>query len=87
MSRGKRLRLVASGQIENGHPVGRVAPIELDGTDPLAALTGLQNLLLLRTDMLGEIGLLQRDGGLEQTAYALLADLVSVGRQVRTEEA
>jgi homoserine dehydrogenase len=86
MSRGKRLRLVAHGEIEHGHPVGRVELVELDAADPLAALKGVQNLLLLKTDVLGEIGLLQRDGGLEQTAYALLSDLVTIARQVRKEE-
>ena len=85
--RGKRIRLVASGQKEGGHLVGRVAPIELDESSPLASLTGVQNLLLLRTDALGEIGLLQRDGGLEQTAYALVSDLVTIARHVGKDEA
>ncbi len=85
--RGKRLRLVASGRVEDGRPAGRVAPVELDAADPLARLTGVQNLLLLKTDVLGEIGLYQGGGGVEQTAYGLLADLVTVARQVRKEEA
>ena len=83
--RGKRIRLVASGERRDGAVAGRVAPAELDAGDPLAALEGLQNLLLLQTDMLGEIGILQRDGGLVQTAYALLGDLVAIARTYRGE--
>jgi homoserine dehydrogenase len=80
VQRGKRLRLVATAERREGHPVGRVAPVELDAGDPLAQLTGVQNLLLLRTDVLGEVGIHQREGGLVQTAYALLTDLITVAR-------
>lgn len=85
IGRGKRIRLVATGERRDGHPVGRVAPAELDEKDPLAQLTGMQNLLVLRTDVLGEIGIHQLDGGLIQTAYALLGDLVAIARGMRDE--
>jgi homoserine dehydrogenase len=49
-------------------------------TDPLAMLEGQQNALLLRTDVLGDIGILQCDGGLTQTAYAIVTDLAAVSR-------
>ena len=81
MDRGKRIRLVARGTRRDGHPVGRVAPEELDAADPLANLAGQQNLLVLQTDVLGDIGLLQLDGGLIQTAYGLLADGFALERQ------
>jgi homoserine dehydrogenase len=80
MSRGKRLRLVATAERRDQHPIGQVAPVELDAGDPLAQLTGMQNLLVLRTDVLGDIGIHQLDGGLTQTAYALLSDLITIAR-------
>ena len=49
---------------------------ELAGDDLLAGLEGQQNALILKTDLLGEIAIVQRGGGLTQTAYALLTDLV-----------
>jgi homoserine dehydrogenase len=82
VARGKRIRLVARATRKDGHPVGRVAPEELDATDPLANLTGVQNLLVLETDVLGDVGLLQLDGGLIQTAYGLLSDLVTIAKRV-----
>ncbi len=81
VARGRRLRLVASATRRDGVPAGRVAPEEVEVTDPLAGLTGLQNLLVLQTDALGRIGIHQLDGGLDQTAYALLGDLVTVARR------
>jgi homoserine dehydrogenase len=85
IGRGKRLRLVASAERRDGHPVGRVAPVELDEGDPLAQLAGMQNMLVLRTDVLGDVGIHQLDGGLTQTAYALLTDLVTIARGTAQE--
>lgn len=79
--RGKRLRLVARADRRDGVPTGRVGVEELDVSDVMAGLTGLQNLLVLSTDMLGDIGIHQFDGGLNQTAYALLSDLVTIARR------
>ena len=59
-----------------------MGPEELDAADPLANLHGVQNLLVLQTDVLGDIGMLQLDGGLIQTAYGLLSDLVTIARRV-----
>jgi homoserine dehydrogenase len=84
--RGKRLRLVASAVKQDGIITTRVAPMELDPGDPLAALTGMQNLLILDTDLLGPIGIHQLDGGLTQTAYALLSDMITLVRRIGLQE-
>ena len=57
-------------------------PVALSDDDPLAAVSGLENALYLTTDLLGEVGIVQRDGGLTQTAYGLLADLSRVARRL-----
>jgi homoserine dehydrogenase len=52
-------------------------------SDPLAGLDGLENALYLRTDLLGEIGIVQRTGSVAQTAYALLSDLLHIRKSLR----
>jgi homoserine dehydrogenase len=84
--RGRRLRLVASGERRDGKPHGRVDLVELDEHEPLARLSGMQNMLLLHTDVLGELGIVQMDGGLIQTAYALVSDLVTIARRTGRAE-
>ncbi|MEW5982712.1 MAG: homoserine dehydrogenase [Acidobacteriota bacterium] len=86
MARGRRLRLVATAERRDGQAYGRVEPVELDEHDPLAGLSGMQNLLVLQTDVLGELGILQMEGGLHQTAYALVSDLVTIARRVGEAE-
>jgi len=85
--RGKRIRLVASAGRRDGQIVARVEPVELDAADPLAILGGRQNQLVLDTDILGPIGIQQLDGGLVQTAYALLSDLVSLATSLGRADA
>lgn len=81
-ARGQRLRLVASGRRDGDRVTVDVAPAWLAADDPLAQVAGLENALYLTTDHLGEIGIVQRDGGLTQTAYGLLADLCRVSRRL-----
>ena len=79
-ARGRRVRLVASASCRDGRLEARVEPELLDVHDPLAGLGALENALYLRTDVLGELGIVQRTSSLTQTAYALLADLTQVSR-------
>jgi homoserine dehydrogenase len=81
VARGHRIRLVASAARDRGPVAARVRPEELPAGDPLAILRGMANALVLRTDLLGEIAVTQLAGGLTQTAYALVTDLVTVARR------
>ena len=76
-TRGYRVRLVASAR-RGGRPV--VQPAELPQDDLLAGLRGMANALILDTDTLGRVVITQLDGGLTQTAYALLSDLIAIGK-------
>ncbi|MGE3276928.1 MAG: homoserine dehydrogenase [Vicinamibacterales bacterium] len=81
VAQGRRIRLVASAARRPGGAVeARVEPELLDRHDPLAGLTDTENALYLETDLLGEVGIVQRTGTLTQTAYALLSDLTRVSR-------
>jgi homoserine dehydrogenase len=84
---GRRLKLVARAGYEGSKITARVAPEELPGDDLLASLDGQQNALILHTDLLGEIAIVQRSSGLTQTAYALLSDLITIARDVRRQPA
>jgi homoserine dehydrogenase len=82
-SRDRRVRLVASAA-RRGHALDvRVEPELLDASDPLARLGPLENAIFFRTDLLGEIGIVQRTSSLQQTAYALLSDLTHISQRLR----
>ena len=84
LRRGKKLRLVASAR-RGERPM--VRPVELPSTDLLAGLRGTANAIVFETDVLGEVAVCQLSGGLAQTAYALLSDLVTVRRRQQSRHA
>lgn len=82
LSSGRRLRLVVAGSREGTKPHASVRLTELGADEMLATLPGTANALILRTELLDEIAICQMRGNVTQTAYALLTDLVTVGRRV-----
>ncbi len=78
---GTRLRLVTHGERKKGRVSVRVAPERLPLGDPLAG-AGPDAALLLETDLLGEVGVFERGATVDQTAYALLSDLLRVAEEV-----
>ena len=83
IARDRRVRLVASATRQGGKIRARVEPEVLDRHDPLGHLEDLENALYLDTDLLGEVGIVQRSSSLTQTAYALLSDLTRISQRVR----
>jgi homoserine dehydrogenase len=79
---GRHFRLVSRAERARGRVRLRVAPEELAAGDPLCG-AGSDSALVLETDLLGEIAVLERGGTVEQTAYGLLSDLVTVARAHR----
>jgi homoserine dehydrogenase len=75
---GHRLKLVVRGQREGTRVVAQVGLQQLPADDILSQLDGQQNALILTTDLLDEIAVVQRGSGLTHTAYGLLSDLVSL---------
>jgi homoserine dehydrogenase len=77
---GRRLKLVAEARRDGKRVAAGVKPVELPEHDLLAQLGPEENSLLLRTDLLGEIAIVQRSSSLTQTAYALLSDVLTIAR-------
>lgn len=82
MTRGRRLKLVVSASRRaDGRIATAVGLRELAATDLLATLDGDANALILHTDLLNKVAICQLSGGLTQTAYALLTDIVTIARR------
>jgi len=77
---GTRLRLVVRGDRKGGRIRVRVSPEHIPFGDPLSG-SGPDAALVLETDLMGEIGVFERGATVDQTAYALLSDLLEVLRE------
>ncbi|MGO9207177.1 MAG: homoserine dehydrogenase [Candidatus Limnocylindrales bacterium] len=83
-SRSARVRLVARGESEGEDPRRtvhvRVGPEELPLEDSLATVGGTSMALRVASEFGGRLQLTLLDAPVEQTAYAILMDLVALGR-------
>lgn len=78
LRRERRLRMVARAFRQGGKVVGKVELQELEIFDPLAAIRGMSNILVLNTDTMQELAIIENNPSVDQTAYALFADLISL---------
>jgi homoserine dehydrogenase len=74
---GKRLRLVVRGRRAGRSVRVTVSPEGIPIGDLLVS-PGADGVLVLETDLMGEIGIWEGAGGIDQTAYALLSDLLAI---------
>jgi homoserine dehydrogenase len=79
-SRGRTVVLVSRGHRTAAGVKLRVRAEVLDRHDVLAAGQGTTNVLTLRTDLMGDIGVYSINPGVDQTAYGLFSDLVDIAR-------
>jgi homoserine dehydrogenase len=70
-----------------GRPAGAAEPpavaaavrlVEVDADHPFFAVGGSMSTVIIRTDLMGEVQVVERDALLTQTAYALYGDLLSL---------
>jgi homoserine dehydrogenase len=80
----KTVCLVSRARLSPAGVRARVRGEVIDDTDPLASVAGTSNLLLLHTDLMGTIGTVGIDSGVEQTAYGLFSDAVDIAQHART---
>ncbi len=79
--RDRRIRLVARAYRHGGRIHAKVGPEELEAFDPLAAIRGLSNILILNTDTMRELAIVETNPSVRQTAFALFTDLVTLVRR------
>jgi homoserine dehydrogenase len=77
---GQTLKQVAEAERDRDAVVARVRLLALPPADTLAHLSGMEAALQLRTDTMGDLTLIEGEGGPGQTAFGVLADLIAVGR-------
>ena len=74
---GARIRLVVRGRRAGRTVSVSVAPERVPVGDLLVS-PGCDGVVVLETDLMREIGIWEGTGGVDQTAYALLSDLLSI---------
>jgi homoserine dehydrogenase len=74
----RRLKLIARGWREGSAVKASVSLKSIGPEHPLFPVRGTSSSLSVRTDMLRELQIIERDPGVRQTAYALYSDLLAI---------
>src|SRR5207249_10714950 len=74
----KRMKLIARGWRDGRSVKASVSLEALALEHPLASVDGTSSSLVVRTDMLRELQIIERQPTLRQTAYALFSDLLAI---------
>ena len=77
---GKTIRLVSRGRATQSGIKLRVRAEVIDEADVMASARATSSLLLLDTDLMGIIGMLEINPGVEQTAYGVFSDVVDIAK-------
>ena len=79
-AKAKTIRLVSRARRGKDGLKMRVRAEVLDQNDVLAMTQGTSSFLQIETDLMGTLGILESNPGVEQTAYGLFSDLVDIAR-------
>jgi homoserine dehydrogenase len=75
---GFAVRLVARGKRSIDGVELTVAPERVPIASLLGSASGTTNVLSIETDLMGEIAVVEKNPGVDQTAYALLGDMIRI---------
>ena len=79
---GQTLKQVADAERKGDTVTARIRLEALAPGDMLAHLSGMEAGLTLRTDTMGDLTIIEGEGGPRQTAHGVMADLVAVAHMM-----
>ena len=79
-SKGKCIKLLCRGRVENGKATGIVSPCLIDKDDLLASINGTATCATITTDLWGPISIIEHEHTvkIDQTAYGVIGDLFRI---------
>lgn len=75
---GKKIKLLCEGYEENGVIRGRVCPKLFDEKDIFSNIDSTSSIVAITTDLMGEICIVERNPEIQQTAYGIYSDLLTL---------
>jgi len=76
--KGGKIKLICEGYRENGVVKGRVYPAFVDNRDIFSNVDSTTSILSITTDLMGEVAIVERNPEIQQTAYGIYSDLLTL---------
>lgn len=81
--RGKKIKLICRGRMENGEVVASVLPEEVDAHDVMSMVSHFGAAIRIESDLMHPNIVVQEGPGLLDTAYGVIEDLITIDAQKR----
>lgn len=85
-SRGGKLKLLCEGYWHEGKMEGRVYPAFVSNKDIFSNIDSTTSILSITTDLMGEICMVERNPEIQQTAYGVYSDLLTLIQDIARSE-
>lgn len=75
---GNTIKLMCRAYQQDGTVKGEVLPKEISNTDFYASIDGTSSVITLETDLMGTLSIIEGEPEVQQTAYGIFADMLSI---------
>lgn len=83
-AQNRKIKLVASASRQNGAVRLEVGPQMVGPDNPFYTVDGTSSALTIRTDLMGDLTVLEGGPGITQTAYAVFSDMLLIVESIRS---
>ncbi|MBU3146572.1 hypothetical protein [Clostridium sp. CF012] len=73
-----KIKLLCEGYIEDNVAKGRVQPVYINYKDTFSNIDATSSILAITTDLMGEIQVIEKNPEIQQTAYGIYSDLLTL---------
>ncbi len=73
-----KIKLLCEGYIEDNKAKGRVHPVYIKSNDILSNIDATSSILGITTDLMGEVQIIEKNPEIQQTAYGIYSDLLTL---------
>lgn len=78
----KKIKLLCEGLIEDNKVIAKVYPMDIPNTHMLSTIDATSSILCITTDLMGEVCIVERNPEIQQTAYGIYSDLLTLIRSI-----
>ncbi len=82
-SKDKKIKLMCEGYIADGKIKGRVYPTLFDKKDIFSNIDSTSSIVSITTDLMGEICIVERNPEIQQTAYGIYSDILTLIKRLK----
>jgi homoserine dehydrogenase len=73
-----KIKLLCEGYVEDDIVKGRVHPVCISSNDTFSSIDATSSILSITTDLMGEVQIIEKNPGIQQTAYGIYSDLLTL---------